>query len=238
MEEYTEQTGLSALLTGVGAAYTPHDAVHQCLHAAVPALSAQDTTALFTYIVPAPSHDGTCGRKKVYAAEPFDLRVHLGLSTESFEGLTDHPQAARLHRLRALMQQLARLTGAEWIGVYRRVQNPAGQDVLLKEAYFGAYSRAEFPLTEEFARGSNNSKVGLTGRAVLISDVGTHEGAYYECDASVQSELCLPIFNASGRVTGIIDAEAFRPGHFTSQVAGMLAEVCIDLPQHDSLYNA
>ena len=35
----------------------------------------------------------------------------------------------------------------------------------MQEAYVGAPSRAEFPLTEEFARTSNNSTVGLSGKA-------------------------------------------------------------------------
>ena len=56
---------------------------------------------------------------------------------------------------------------------------------LVKLAYVGVPCRAEYLLTEEFAKTINNSKVGLTGRASVINDVEAHlskGGAYCKCD--------------------------------------------------------
>ena len=49
--------------------------------------------------------------------------------------------------------------------------NAAGIPVLVKLAYVGRPSRAEFPLTKEFAEKSTNSTVGLTGRATVIASL-------------------------------------------------------------------
>jgi hypothetical protein len=51
---------------------------------------------------------------------------------------------------------------------------PEGKDRprrLMKLAYTGAPSRAYFPLTEEFAKSSNNSTVAMTGNTGIIQDV-------------------------------------------------------------------
>ncbi|MDC2890843.1 hypothetical protein [Psychrosphaera algicola] len=65
-------------------------------------------------------------------------------------------------------------------------------------AYFGEPSRAEFPLTPEFATISNNSFVGLYGEKRTINDVQKYVadgGEYYTCDPKVKSELCWPILS-------------------------------------------
>ena len=88
-------------------------------------------------------------------------------------------------------------------------------------------SRAEFPLTEAFAEYSNNSRVGLTGWAVLIEDVKAWRaegGGYYECDPKVMSEVCLPVQGQDDNVLGILDAEASSAGFFTPE-AGVAGRV-------------
>ena len=75
--------------------------------------------------------------------------------------------------------------------------------MLVKLSYFGAPSRAEFPLTDEFAAISNNSTVGLSGKARIINDVPaylTKGGEYYTCDPKVLAEACIPLFDAQGQV--------------------------------------
>src|SRR5206468_690344 len=99
-------------------------------------------------------------------------------------------------------------------GIYRKTQMRNGETVLVKESYLGVMSRPEFPLTQEFAEHSNNSTVGLTGKAVIIQDVRAHAGPYYNCDSKVNSELCVPIINQNNAIIGIIDAESFKPNHF------------------------
>ncbi len=122
---------------------------------------------------------------------------------------------------------------------------------MLKKAYRGEASRAVFPLTAEFALGSNNSWVGINATAKLVRDVREYAGPYYECDAKVRSELCLPILDfthasvsdvaalsdnvhvvaARGLVVrGIIDAESFTPSFFDdATVTALVARACYDL---------
>ena len=130
----------------------------------------------------------------------------------------------RLAPLRAIVGQLQELTGAEWLGVYRVIDSPpsarpggASERCLVKEAYCGAPSRPFFPLTARFAEASNNSAVGLSGVACILSDTSALAGddPYYVCDSRVQSELCAPICDPSGAVIGILDAEAFKPHYFS-----------------------
>jgi putative methionine-R-sulfoxide reductase with GAF domain len=97
----------------------------------------------------------------------------------------------------------------------------------------GLPSRAEFPMTAEFAHGSTNSTVGLSGRAMVIADVGHHVesgGGYYVCDPKVKSEACLPILGEAGEVIGIVDAEAEARSFFGEERLASLAALCIVLP--------
>ncbi len=109
--------------------------------------------------------------------------------------------------------------------------------MLVKLAYRGLPSRAEFPLTPDFATNSNNSTVGLSGQGRVIEDVDEYVaggGAYYTCDGDVQSEACLPLFSAhpapspspspspahltTPAVIGIIDAESTHKKFFSGQI--------------------
>lgn len=103
------------------------------------------------------------------------------------------------------------------IGVYKKISPAQGPSVLVKLAYRGAPSRAEFPLTEEFATHSNNSRVGLTGAPRLIQSVAAHVasgGEYYTCDPSVCAEACLPLLGPAAAVVGIVDVETAKPDFF------------------------
>jgi len=75
---------------------------------------------------------------------------------------------------------------------------------LVKEAYIGEVSRAIFPLTDEFAKTSNNSFVGIHKTARVIKDVEGYDGPYYECSSKVKSELCVPILTSAGAVVGTV----------------------------------
>ena len=79
---------------------------------------------------------------------------------------------------------------------------------------------------------SNNSTVGLTGKARIINDVGVYlsaGGEYYTCDPKVQSEACLPIFASDGSLIGIVDSEAFGKNVFVGNELTLLLSVVIKL---------
>ena len=118
-------------------------------------------------------------------------------------------------------------------GIYQRRTNRAGAEVLVKLAYRGRPSRAEFPLNAEFARGSTNSTVALSGQAKLIDDVAAHRaqgGGFYVCDEAVQSELCVPILDADGKVLGIIDAEASPSAFFNADRQAAVVAMALVAP--------
>lgn len=181
-----------------------------------------DGSSLYTYTVPMMTEDGACSIVDRLAPVPYDLGAILGGRTEQ--------TTRRLALLERLVERAQETTGADWVGVYQRRRNPAGLDVLVKLAYVGRASRAEFPLTTEFAQRSTNSTVGLTGRAAVIDDVSRHVeagGGFYVCDDGVQSEACLPILDARRQVAGIVDLEAKARGFFGADRLAVAAALAI-----------
>src|SRR4029079_7321725 len=157
---------------------------------------------------PMMTEDGACSIVNELAPVPYDLSAILGGRSEQ--------TTRRLALLERVIERAQETTGADWIGIYQRRTNAMGQEVLVKVSYVGRPSRAEFPLTQEFAERSTNSTVGLTGRATVIDDVSKHVeagGGFYVCDDGVQSEACIPILDDARGVVGIVDAEA-KPRSF------------------------
>lgn len=176
------------------------------------------------YVVPRLSEDGTCSRPGDLSPTPYSLES-LVCSWPGKGGREAGVEA--LGRVTSLVLEGARLSGAGWLGVYlaRWDMNPPR---LVKLAYTGRPSRAEFPLTQEFARGSANSTVALEGKGVITDDVTdqAHKDApYYVCDPEVMSEMCWPVVNATGAVVGIVDAEDFRKGYFREGKARETIEI-------------
>lgn len=166
--------------------------------------------ALYRYEVPLISEDGSCSLIDEMDPVPYDLSRIVGGENEA--------NTRKLKLLNIMVTRATMVTGADWVGIYQHRTNPVGNQVLVKLAYRGRPSRAEFPLTSEFAKGSTNSTVGLSGQAKLIDDVAAYTaegGGFYVCDDAVQSEICVPVFDvASGKVLGIIDAEASPKAFF------------------------
>jgi L-methionine (R)-S-oxide reductase len=178
--------------------------------------------SLYTYAVPMLTEDGACSIVNEMAPMPYDLTGILGGRTEQ--------TTRRLALLERLVERVQETTGSDWVGVYQRRANAAGVPVLVKLAYVGRPSRAEFPLTTEFAARSTNSTVGLTGRATVIDDVAKHVeagGGFYVCDDGVQSEACVPILDAARQVCGIVDAEASARGFYTAERLVVIAALAI-----------
>ncbi len=184
-----------------------------------------DASSLYSYRVPMLSEDGTCSVVDQLAPVPYDLGAILGGRSEQ--------TTRRLALLERLVERVQETTGADWVGVYQKRANAAGVPVLVKVSYVGRASRAEFPLTHEFAEKSTNSTVGLTGRATVIEDVSRHVeagGGFYVCDDGVQSEACVPILDDAREVAGIVDVEAKPKGFFGAERLAVVAALAVVAP--------
>ncbi|MEW5741346.1 MAG: GAF domain-containing protein [Myxococcota bacterium] len=181
---------------------------------------------LYLIQVPRLSADGSCSLHGELDPTPYDLGKVLG-------GRTTRTSMCLLI-LDELLEHVANRTGLEWLGVYQ-ARDVGGGQALVKVAYSGKPSRAEFPLTDDFAKLSNNVAVALSGKARVIQDVKAHVGAggaYYECDKDMQSEACLPLLDAKGAVVGILDAESAQKNGFTGERLAMLAVLATEVVSH------
>ena len=184
-----------------------------------------DPASLYSYRVPMLTEDGTCSVVDQLAPVPYDLGAILGGRSER--------TTRRLALLERLVERVQETTVADWVGVYQKRVNSAGIPVLVKLSYVGRPSRAEFPLTHEFAEKSTNSTVGLTGRATVIEDVSRHVeagGGFYVCDDGVQSEACVPILDEAREVAGIVDVEAKPKGFFGADRLSVIAALALVTP--------
>ena len=216
---YLRTAGLESL---VGREENVQRAVRDLIDAMSEKVAIGDVKSLYTYPVPMLTEDGTCSIVDQLAPVPYDLAAILGGRSEQ--------ATRRLSLLGRLVNRARETTGSDWVGVYQRRVNFAGVPVLVKLAYVGRPSRAEFPLTQEFAEKSTNSTVGLTGRATVIDDVGKHVeagGGFYVCDDGIQSEACVPILDEARQVTGIVDAEAKARGFYGADRLAVLAALAI-----------
>ena len=219
---YLRAAGLESL---VGREAHVERAIRDLMEAMADKVAIHDPDSLYTYRVPMLTEDGSCSIVDELAPVPYDLRAILGGASEQ--------TTRRLALLERLAERTQETTGAEWVGIYQKRINPARIEVLVKLAYVGVPSRAEFPLTREFAERSTNSTVGLTGRATVIEDVAKHVesgGGFYVCDDGVQSEACVPILDERRDVVGIVDAEAKPKGFFGGDRLAVLAALALVAP--------
>jgi putative methionine-R-sulfoxide reductase with GAF domain len=200
-------------------------AVRDLMEAMAEKVEVGDPASLYSYPVPMLTEDGSCSIVDQLAPVPYDLGAILGGRSEQ--------TTRRLALLERLVERVQETTGADWVGVYQRRANAAGEPVLVKLSYVGSPSRAEFPLTREFAERSTNATVGLTGRATVIDDVSRHVeagGGFYVCDDGVQSEACVPILGEDRTVVGIVDAEAKARGFFGAERLAVVAALALAAP--------
>jgi putative methionine-R-sulfoxide reductase with GAF domain len=201
------------------------------------------------YFVPQLGEGGACSIFDALDPEPFDLATRLG-------GI-NAANLAMLQKLTVVVQWYQARSASQWFGIYKKMPSTDGFS-LVKMAYYGAPSRAEFPLTAEFATISNNSSVGLSGKARIINDVPAYlnqGGEYYTCDPKVLAEACVPLYADSGLtdsattasavtpadvvgnisvaehgVVGIVDAEAFTRDLYHGDELALLAAVVLVVP--------
>jgi L-methionine (R)-S-oxide reductase len=180
---------------------------------------------LYSYSVPMLSDDGSCSLIEELSPTPYDLSAILGGRSEA--------STRKLLLLNQVVEHVTQMSGADWLGVYQSRTNSSGAPVLVKLAYRGRASRAEFPLNTEFAKGSTNSTVGLEGSARVIDDVAAYTaegGGFYVCDDKVQSEACIPLFDEAGKIIGIIDAEAEPKDFFNAERMATLVALALVVP--------
>jgi len=219
IRDYLRIAGLESL---IGREENVELAVRDLIDAMSEKVTVADPASLYTYPVPMLTEDGTCSIVDQLAPVPYDLAAILGGRSEQ--------ATRRLALLERLVERAQETTGSDWVGIYQRRANAVGIPVLVKVAYVGRPSRAEFPLTQEFAEKSTNSTVGLTGRATIIDDVGKHVeagGGFYVCDDGIQSEACVPILDSQRQVSGIVDAEAKARGFYGGDRLAVLAALAI-----------
>ena len=224
--DYFKRAGLG-LQVPVAAVESARQGLHLALDEAksvsVPS-TPSSLARLYEFKVPKLGPDGTCSTFDDLEEKPYDLTPVLG--GRNFVATT------RLMTLDVLVEHCQKALGVGWLGIYQARQLESGA-ALVKLAYRGAPSRAEFPLTPEFAEKSNNSTVAMTGEAKVINDLPAYlasGGAYYECDPKVKAEVCLPILTDSG-VVGVIDAEHSVAQWFRTERLALLVALAIELPK-------
>ncbi|MGI5308771.1 GAF domain-containing protein [Rheinheimera sp. WS51] len=230
IEQYLQLSGLGQYYPDLTADITPLVSKHQLALQQFLVEHKVDNLK-WQYPVPQLGEGGACSIFAVMQPEPYDLKATLRVGT----ALSEATASTALSRLQAITNYYQQATGFDWFGIYQAVENLQAEAVLVKLAYYGGPSRAEFPLNEQFAKYSNNSTVGLTGRAKIINHVADYVaagGEYYTCDPKVSAEACLPLFDQSGKIVGIIDAEDFNNNVFTADAIALLVAICITVPQY------
>ncbi len=225
-QHYLKTIGLNKLAKEV-TNYSLNNFVNEVFQQSKKEFTDAELTSLYTYDIPKLSPDGSCSILEEKNDIPYNLAHTFGLS-EDVTKLASNPHTLRLWRLHQITQKVYDKTRVAWFGIYRKIESTKAS-FLVKESYLGIFSRPEFPLTEIFALKSNNSTVGLRGKAIVIQDIENHSGAYYKCDGKVQSEFCTPIFNKRNDIIGILDAEAFPKNFFADERLLEIAKVAYDL---------
>jgi putative methionine-R-sulfoxide reductase with GAF domain len=227
LDLYLDWTGLRGDLADTASSSSFAEAVraHQtALQALLTSDALASTAVTWSFRVPELGEGGACSLFGQLAELPYDLTGILGGQTaENQRLLAEATIVTRYYQAHSR---------SHWFGVYQARRKSADESVLVKLAYFGAESRAEFPLTEAFAAGSNNSAVGLSGRGRLINDVAAfvaEGGGYYTCDPKVNAEACLPLFDADRRIVGILDSEAFDKDFFGGDELALVIAVAMTL---------
>ena len=103
----------------------------------------------------------------------------------------------------------------DWVGFYR-VTAPE----MLK---IGPYQGGHGCLTIPFSRGVCGAAARLR-ETQLVADVNAFEG-HIACASSTQSEIVLPVFNASDDLVAVLDIDSDQPDVFTDEDASQLAGI-------------
>jgi putative methionine-R-sulfoxide reductase with GAF domain len=226
LSEYLTRAGVGGSETAAREAQTQlWGVLDEARKASIPATPTA-LNRLYTYRVPKLSADGTCSLVGELEETPYDVAEALG-----GRGMRN---TLSLMVLGGFLEACVQHTGLKWVGVYQVRARPTGP-ALVKLSARGAPSRAEFPLTDDFEARSNNVAVARRGKGLVIQDVHAHVhggGVYYECDPTVRSEACLPVFSRDGSVCGIVDAEHDTVGAFDEARLGWVVALANEVTAH------
>ena len=108
---------------------------------------------------------------------------------------------------------------ADWTGFYRVV----GPDLLKIGPYQGGHGCLVIP----FSRGVCGA-CARTGQVQNVPDVAAFAD-HIACAASTRSELVLPIWNAAGKLLGVLDIDSDTPAAFTAADEAWLVPLLSDV---------
>lgn len=186
-------------------------------------LAQHNAQVAWQYQIPELGEGGACSLFGHLQEEPFALEQYVSQKEEQ-----------KMNNLQAIVDFVIEQSGVEWFGIYQ-IRQIEEQSQLLKLAYYGAPSRPLFPVNEAFAQTSNNVQVVYNASGRVINNVQSYVangGEYYTCDPKVKAETCLPLFDDSGKVVGIVDAEAFANDFFTPERVALCIAACKVSVQH------
>ncbi|MCK0126108.1 GAF domain-containing protein [Gelidibacter sp. F2691] len=106
----------------------------------------------------------------------------------------------------------------DWTGFYR-VTSP---ELLKIGPYQGGHGCLQIP----FSRGVCGA-AARTGEVQLVDDVDAFPG-HIACASSTQSEVVLPVWNASGELIAVLDIDSDQPAAFTDEDASELTKILSD----------
>ena len=96
---------------------------------------------------------------------------------------------------------------ADWTGFYRVV----APDLLKIGPYQGGHGCLVIP----FSRGVCGA-AAREGKVLNVPDVDAFPG-HIACSSSTRSELVLPVWNAKGKLLGVLDLDSDTPAAFTAE---------------------
>lgn len=137
----------------------------------------------------------------------------------------------RLMTLDVLVAYCEESLEASRVGVYQARETQRGS-ALVKLAGRGVPSRAELPLTDEFAAKNQQSAAALSGRAKVVNDLPAWFVARGESpmgDPALKAEACLPVLSEKG-VIGLVDAAHVTTQWFTPQRLALFIALALELP--------
>src|SRR5262249_23616943 len=121
---YLRRAGLESL---AGREADIERAVRDLMDAMGEKVAVGDVGSLYTYTVPMLTEEGAGSSVDELAPVPYALTGILGGRSEQ--------TPRRLALLERLVERVQETTGSEWVGVYQKRANPAGEPVLVKLSY-------------------------------------------------------------------------------------------------------
>lgn len=122
--------------------------------------------------------------------------------------------AARMQRVVDALWADCSQSGVSWVGFYL----PDGADALVLGP------RRDKPACSPIGMHGACGRAFLSGAPLVVRDVAELGANYIACDPRDRSEVVVPLVDAAGRVTGVLDLDSHDAGAFdAADVAGLQA---------------